>query len=538
MKLTSGKLRAIFRNLFLISLAMGILVLSPAVGISSDVDTLVVGYHRATNNLLPGATSSLPNIMANLLIYDGLVIHDYQGKVQPLLAKSWEVSDDGLVWIFHLRDDVTFHSGRKFTAKDVKAHFDMWKTSLPTAVKIDALKETTVLDDYTVQFTLSYPTLVFLNMISQTEWSYSGIPDSAAVEKYGKDYGLLPESVSGTGPYILKKWIRNDRMEFERNPDYKWGPKFYDNTGPVRIKKLIIRSIPEEASRSAALERQEIDTDLRLSTKDAPRFRKMKGVSVIVRPKITSNTLGFNHSRPLWKDLKLRKALMYAIDQQALVDVVYNGFAEPMIGIWHEAVEGHTPKDEIAKIAPSYDPEMAKKLLDEAGWKPGPGGIRVKDGEPLRFTVYIYTERQAALLTLVKEMWRSIGADAVIRQLEYAAWRDAMRAGEHDMRYVDGTHSTADLSYWYVCKSIPYPNHLFWCDPKTEKYYEISVKTVKNEERVKAFQDLEKDFMRRAVMIPMPHHMWVVGGWDYVKDMKLHPIHGIYKLMDVYKVPK
>ncbi len=111
------------------------------VAVATPDDTLVIGYSRAANNLQPGVNAALPNIWANMLIYDSLVIHDAQGKVHPALARRWEVSKDGLVWTFHLRDDVTFHSGRRLTANDVKAHFDLWKT-MPTATKIAALERT------------------------------------------------------------------------------------------------------------------------------------------------------------------------------------------------------------------------------------------------------------------------------------------------------------------------------------------------------------------------------------------------------------
>lgn len=514
-------------------LSLGLLAAGPA-GAGTPDDTLVIGYNRASNNLHPGVNAALPNIWANMLLYDSLVIHDAQGKIHPALAKRWEVSKDGLVWTFSLRDDVKFHSGRKFTAADVKAHFDAWKT-MPTATKIAALDKTEVVNDTTVRFTLKYPTLVFLNMISQTEWSYSGIPDSEAVKKYGNDYGVLPESVSGTGPFRLVTWVRGDRMEFVRNPEYRWGPAFYKNQGPARVEKVVIRVIAEEAARSAALERNEIDVDLALSEKDAPRLAKLRGLRVIVKPKNTAHHLGFNHEKPLFKDVRVRQALMHAIDQKAIVDAVYNGYAKAAVGLWSEAVEGHTPKAEMAKIAPAYNPARARQLLDEAGWKAGSDGIRVKDGQRLGWTTYIYTETQANLMSVVQQQWREAGADAQIRQLEYAAWQNAVKAGEHDMFYVDGTHSTADLAYWFLCKSIPYPNTLKWCDPTTDKLFETTQQTTDNAQRLQAFQEMEKDFMRRAVMIPMPHTLWVVGVWDAVKDLELHPIHGYYKLLDARK---
>ncbi len=497
-------------------------------------DTLVIGYNRAANNLLPGQNPSLPNIWANMLIYDCLVIHDAQGRIHPALAKRWESSSDGTVWTFYLRDDVTFHSGRKFTARDVKAHFDLWKT-LPTASKIAALDKTEVVDDYTVRFTLKYPTLVFLNMISQTEWSYCGIPDSEAVAKYGKDYGVRPESVSGTGPFRLVRWVREDRMEFERNPAYRWGPAFYANRGPARIEKVVIRSIPDSAARTAALERNEIDMDISLAETDARRLSQVKGLRVIVQPKHTIHHLGFNFQKPLWSDVRVRRALAHAVDQRPIVEAVYSGYATPAIGLFADSVEGSVPDAEMAKIHLGYDPARARRLLDEAGWKPGPDGIRVKDGQRLAFTVYIYTETQANLMTIVQEQWREIGAEATIRQLEYAAHQEATKRGEHDMRYVDGTHSTADIAYWFTCAARPHPNNLFWCDPTTDRLFEQTQRTTDSAVRVKAFRELETRLVEQAVVIPMPHTSWVVGVWDSVKDLELHPIHGYYKLLDARK---
>lgn len=505
-----------------------------AASAATPADTLVIGYNRASNNLLPGANTGLPNIWANMLIYDCLVLHDGQGKIHPGLAEKWDLAKDGVTWTFTLRKDVTFHSGRKLTSKDVKAHFDMWKT-LPTAAKINVLDRTEIVDEHTVRFVLKNPTLVFLNMISQTEWSYCGIPDSEQVARYGKDYGVVPESVSGTGPFKLVRWVREDRMEFERNPAYKWGPAFYKNRGPANLEKVVIRSIADAAARTAALERGEIDMDISLSETDARRLSSMKGLRVIVRPKNTIHHLGFNMERPLWKDDAVRLALAHAVDQRPIVEAVFSGYASPAVGLYADSVEGALPDRDMAKIAPGYDPAKAKRLLDEAGWKPGSDGIRVKDSQRLAFTVYLYTEPQENSLTIVQEQWRAIGAEATIRRLEYAAWQEAIRKGEHDIRAIDGTHSTADIAYWFTCAARPVSNNLFWCDPATEKAYEQTQKTTDNAVRVKAFQDLETRLVTYPVVIPLPHTSWVVGVRDGVKDLELHPIHGYYKLMDARK---
>ena len=177
---------------------------------------LTIGRTTTRTRSIPGRSTGLSAIATNLLLYDGLVLHDFQMKIRPALAERWEVSADGLTWTFHLRKGVKFHCGAPLTAQDVKDHFDRWidpKEAVPTRAKVTSLQETRVVDDHTVVCKLKNPTLVFLNNISQTEWSYASIPHAKHVAQYGKDYGVVPASVCGTGPFKLKEWVKDDRME-------------------------------------------------------------------------------------------------------------------------------------------------------------------------------------------------------------------------------------------------------------------------------------------------------------------------------------
>src|SRR5699024_4018361 len=111
-------------------------------------------------NLTPGENSGLADIAANFFLYDALVIQDFNGEIQPALAESWENSEDGTTWTFHLRQDVSFHSGEPFTSAHVVDHFERWRERA-TSTKIDLLDTVEATDDYTVVFTLTSPTLVF-----------------------------------------------------------------------------------------------------------------------------------------------------------------------------------------------------------------------------------------------------------------------------------------------------------------------------------------------------------------------------------------
>lgn len=494
--------------------------------------TLTMATGRASTNLYPGHSTSIPDIAVNFMLYDGLMIADGQGKLQPLLAKSWSSDAEGKVWTFELRDDVTFHSGNKFTSKDVKAHFDQWITDAPTKSKVATVEKVETDGDYKVVITLKVPNLVFLSMISQTEWSYGGIPDSAMVAKYGKDYGINPESISGTGPYIMKEWVRDDRIVLERNPNYKWGPAMYNNDGAAYPERVVLRTIPEAASRAAELEVGSIDVDLDLSPAEGARLLTAKGLKVVTAPKNTAHHLGYNLDHELFKDIRVRQALAHLVDQEAMVNVVYEGFASTAVGLFAETVEGHAPKDEIAQLQAAFDVEKAKQLLDEAGWKEGSGGVRQKDGKPLTVTVSVYTEPAEKMVITMQAAARQAGVDLKVKRLEFAAFRQHATNQEHEMFYMDGSHSTADFAYWWTTTSIPYPNHARITD--IDDLFDTTQTTTNPDERIKAFHEIEKILVGKYYLIPMPRTVWLVGLRDNVHYSYWDPIHGIQKALDIW----
>src|SRR5215470_15073367 len=227
--------------------------------------TITIGRNHDADTLYPGRSTGLSAIATNMLLYDGLVLHDFQMKIRPALAERWEVSPDGLTWTFYLKKGVKFHCGAPLTAQDVKDHFDRWidpKEAFPTRAKVASLAETKVVDDTTLVCRLKNPTLVFLNNVSQTEWSYAAIPHAKHVAQHGQDYGVVPGSVCGTGPFRLKEWTKDDRMELVRHEGYTWGSPAYDNTGVPWVDRVVFRTLPEDAARAAELETGGIDLDV------------------------------------------------------------------------------------------------------------------------------------------------------------------------------------------------------------------------------------------------------------------------------------
>jgi peptide/nickel transport system substrate-binding protein len=498
--------------------------------------TLTLGRNHDADTLYPGRSTGLSAIATNLLLYDGLVLHDFQMKVRPALAEKWEVSADGLTWTFHLRRGVKFHCGAPLTAQDVKDHFDRWidpKEAVPTRAKVTALQETRVVDDHTVVFKLKNPTLVFLNNISQTEWSYASIPHAKHVAQYGKDYGVVPASVCGTGPFKLREWVKDDRMELVRNEDYAWGSPAYDNQGPAWLDRLVLRTVPEDASRAAELETGGIDLDIDVAPQHIARLEG-KGVKVTAIPRLSSNHIGFNVEKEVFKDARVRRAVAHAVNREQIVQFIMKGQADVSYGFLHPLVPGASSKDEMRRVMADFSTDKTRQLLTEAGWSPGPDGIRQKDGKPLRATCYVFTELHERIVTPVQASLREAGFDFQIKRLEAAAFTAATRAGDHDMRFLPMIYSSADFLYFFVSAAIPAPNTVRWRDDRTDTLFQQTQTTLKEPERIKAFQGIEQRLVAESVVVPIQHVRWIFGNRARVRGMKYHPIHGVYKLMDTW----
>ena len=498
--------------------------------------TLTIGRNHDADTLYPGRSTGLSAIATNFLLYDGLVLHDFQMKIRPALAEKWETSADGLTWTFHLRKNVKFHCGAPLTAQDVKEHFDRWidpKESVPTRAKMASLQETRVVDDHTMVFKLKNPTLVFLNNVSQTEWGYASIPHAKHVNQYGKDYGVVSASVCGTGPFRLKEWLKDDRMELTRNDDYAWGSPAYDNTAAPWVDRILFRTLPEDASRAAELETGGIDLDIDVAPQHIPRLEG-RGVKVTSIPRLSSNHIGFNLEKDVFKDPRVRKAVAHAVNREQIVQFVMKGQADVSHGFLHPLVPGATPKEQMRPLMYEWSLEKSKRLFTEAGWTPGPGGIRQKDGRPLSATCFVFTELHERIVTPVQATLRDAGFDMQIKRLEAAAFTSATRAGEHDMRFLPMIYSSADFLYFFVSQAIPSPNTVRWKDEKTDAFFQVSQTSLKEAERVRAFQGLEQRLVSESVVVPIQHIRWIFGKRPRARGLKYHPIHGIYKLMDVW----
>jgi peptide/nickel transport system substrate-binding protein len=314
-------------------------------------------------------------------------------KITPCLAESYDVSADGLTYTFHLRKGVKFHTGNEVKADAVKFTIDRMRIMHPeyTASWMfgDApIKEVKVVDDYTAQIILETPFVPILSLLGNA--ACAGIIDPAVMEhENAGDAGSmwLDDHSFGAGPFMMKEWVRDVRLVIVRNPNY-WGVKPW-------LEEVRILSVPESVDQRMMLSRGDIDMAYEVTFEDLKELRKDPNVKVVEFPcqegfflYILLKRFGEDVGSP-FVNPKVRWALLYAIDWQGIIDTLCPGYMR-WAGL-PQGVLGALSEKEVAELMP-YDPERAKQLLREAGYKEGDGptwthiywpgaiyGVRIED---------------------------------------------------------------------------------------------------------------------------------------------------------------
>ena len=292
-------------------------------------------------------------------IFEGLTWIDDDNNVVGALAEDWEISEDGTEYIFHLRQGVLFHNGAEFTAEDVVTSWEAGKDPANAYAYIhESADSVEVIDQYTVRITTPEPDPLFL-VIPARDWAM--IPT-----EYFNEVGLagIEEHPIGTGPFKFVEWATGDRIVLEAFEDY-WDEGF------PKVASVVFRPIPESSTRLAAVQTGEIHIANRLSSEEAQSLLGVQDVQVVRYPVDRVYYIAFNNltsgiGQPT-EDVLVRQAMNYAVDRQAIVDALFNGFADLSTGY---VTPGNLGYDDSLEPYP-YDPELARNLLTEAGYPDG-----------------------------------------------------------------------------------------------------------------------------------------------------------------------
>lgn len=345
-------------------------------------------------------------------------------SIQPSLAESWDVSDDGLEYTFHLRQGVKFHNGNDFTAEDVLYTFNRVLTAQGTVNSefIDQIKGASqllegsatelegaeVVDDYTIKVTLKEPFAGFLACISAPGVS---IYDSEATEAAGDQFGLDPAVTVGTGPFRFAEWSYNDQLVLVRNEDY-WG-------GQPTLPGVVIHIVPDTETQTMMFENGELDIiDLDFVTDAIDRLQATYPDQIVEGNRMGISYLTMNERIEPFQDVRVRKAFQMAIDRQTILDALYNGLGHVENGIFPHGLIGFN--ENLPAI--HYDPEGARALLAEAGYADG-------------FTMELAADSSASdtvtmALEIIKDQLAQVGITAEIRNYDESTWLETRKSGE------------------------------------------------------------------------------------------------------------
>jgi len=369
----------------------------PAMTTAPTRDRVVVGLQLEPPTLDP--TESPASAISEVLygnVYEGLVRFGADSSAQPALAKSWEISPDGLRYVFQLREQVRFSDGTPFDAETAKFSLDRAIAAgsiNPQRTRLAALQAVDVLGPHTLQLRLARRSGGLLQSLAGSAFVMLA-PGSVATN------ALRPV---GTGPFRFVAWRRGDSIELGRNPSY-WG-------GPVQLGGLTFRFIADPTAAYAALMAGDIDL---FSNYPAPesfaQFQRDARFSVFVGPSESETVLGLNNRRPPLNDLLVRRAISLALDRRAIIDGAMFGYGTP--------IGSHFPptNPDYVDLTGRYahDVTAAKALLKRAGF---PDGFSLK----LKLPPPAYARRSGEIVTA---QLAQVGIRVVIEDLEWAQWLD------------------------------------------------------------------------------------------------------------------
>jgi len=376
-------------------------------------DWFIDGSIGDASTLLPPLASDAASFGIIGLVYDSLLKYDGDLNLVGQLAESWEVSPDGLTLTFHLRRGVKWHDGAPFTAQDMLFSYQvMVDPKTPTAYSGDYLqvKKAEVLDDYTFRVTYPQPFAPALG-------SWAGLSILPKHLLAGQDITKSPlgRQPIGTGPYKFKEWQSGERIVLTYNPEYFEG-RVYLNGYLYLVKPDVATMFLE--LKAGSLDRMGLTPLQYTRQTDYPKFNRLYNKYRYIP--FSYIYLGYNLEDKKFADRRVRQALTCAINKKEIIEGVLMGLGEEAYGPYKPGTWYYNPN--VPKFP--YDPEKAKALLAEAGWRLNPEGLLVQDGQPFEFTILTNQGNDIRVRTaeIIQSRLREVGVSVKIRQVEWAAF--------------------------------------------------------------------------------------------------------------------
>jgi peptide/nickel transport system substrate-binding protein len=374
------------------------------VDLGAGAGNLVAAIAGEPDQLDPHKTSAYFSFEVLENVFDTLVEPDADLEMKPALAESWQVSPDELTWTFRLRPGVRFHNGDPLTAEDVVFSYRrIIDEELTNVDKFSAVADVSAPDPATVVIRLDRPTPNLLTNLG-------GFKGMAIVSRRSVESGEIATNPVGTGPFAFAGQRSGDSITLRANPDY-WG-------GPPKVPGVTFRFISEPSTALSALQAGEVDWTDSIPTQRVSQLEGDDSLSLAVTPSNDYWYLALNNAKPPWNDVRVRQAIAYGIDRDAIVAATSYGTAALNQLAIPEGNPWFTPYDTY-----SYDIDRATSLLQEAGSQP-------QDLDMLVTSEYPETVTAAQIIA---DNLAPLGITVNIRTVDFATWLDEQNNGNFDM---------------------------------------------------------------------------------------------------------
>jgi oligopeptide transport system substrate-binding protein len=501
-------------------------------------------------------------------IYNGLVAYraEITGPGQKLtdivpdLAESWTVTPDGKTYTFKLKKGVKFHNGREFEASDIKYSIErlanpksaskgLWTLGALPLVGLEKFQEDAkagktginlpgvkVLDKYTVELKLEKMIPFVLHVLAMT---YYYATPKEEVEKWGKDFNIHPV---GTGPFMFKEWKRGKRVVLVKNPN------FFEKGLPY-LDTLTFEIIPSDIIRLGRFENGQLDfvdntsipsarfesiiNDKKWNKIGADKIRTIEQIEdpsrtlIMKKPIFSTEYLGMNVESELFKDKRVRQAFNYSVDKQKIVDRVYNGRRSIAKGVLPPGFPGFY---EARQVPYPYDPDKARELFAQAGWKDtDDDGILDKNGKKLTLTLW-HNQREilAALCSSVQADLHDVGVDIDVRALQWASYLDKVRNNEAIFFRFGwmADYPDPDNFIWTLFSSanIGQDNSTRYSNPAVDKLLDQARSITDWGKREKLYQQAESIIIDDAPWIFLENEVQYKIIQPNIKGQQIHPL--------------
>ncbi len=478
---------------------------------------LIVGQIAEPKSLDPATVTAVNDFRILVNLYEGLTRYKPGTlEVEPALAESWTVSDDGTEYTFKLRPGIKFHDGTDFNAEAVKFNFDRMLDEnhphadtgpFPLAFFFSAIEETTVVDEMTVNFKLNAPYAPFLSNLA---YPTGLIASPTAIEASGKDFGRNPV---GTGPFKFEEWKSNERVVVSRNDDY-WGEK-------AGTEAVVFRPISDANTRVAEMLAGGIDIMVEVPPTSLPQFEEGSGFTVVQQAGPHVWFLILNAKEGPFADVRVRQAANYAINKEAIVNDVLEGTAD--------VAAGPTPPAFAWAYNPSlepypYDPDKALALLKEAG------------AEGAELTFYV-TEGGSGMLdpvamgTAIQADLAAVGLDVKIETYEWNTFLGEVNPGlegKADMAEMSWMTNDPDTLPYLALRTEAWPdkggfNSGYYSNPKVDELLEKARTATDQAERARLYQEMQTIVQEDAPWVFVANWKQNAVTSDRVENFTLQP---------------